>query len=180
MKFFVNKINSVIRWFRIRLYHQYSVADFYRKTFNVEIGSNCRIMDRRLNLFGSEPYLIKIGNSVTLAEDVKLITHDGGVGVLRGRYPNINIYGRICINDNCFIGVNCIILPGVTIGPNSVVGAGSVVTKDVAPNCVVAGVPAREICSVDEYMDKALRKGIQLTTTSEKSKRAEIEAFLSD
>ena len=116
---------------RLRQYNAYTVPNYYRKITDAKIGSGCRIMDRRSNLFGSESYLIEIGNNVTLAEDVKLITHDGGVGVLRGKHENINVYGRIIIHDNCFIGMNAIVLPGLTIGPNSVVGAGAVVTKDV-------------------------------------------------
>lgn len=46
-------------------------------------------------------------------------------------------------------------MPGVSIGPNAVVAAGSVVTKSVPPNSVVAGVPARILCSVEEYAEKA-------------------------
>ena len=53
---------------------------------------------------------------------------------------------------------NSIILPNVTIGPNSVVGAGAVVSKDVPPNTVVAGVPARAICTMDEYKKKCVKK----------------------
>ena len=56
----------------------------------------------------------------------------------------------ITISDNCFIGCHSIILPGVTIGSNSIVGAGSVVTKDIGPNQVWAGNPARFIESIDD------------------------------
>jgi hypothetical protein len=45
-------------------------------------------------------------------------------------------------------------MPGVTIGPNAVVAAGSVVSKDVPPNTVVGGVPAKRICSIDELVDR--------------------------
>lgn len=48
---------------------------------------------------------------------------------------------KIC--RNCDIGINAVILPGVTIGEGSIVGAGAVVTKDVEPNTIVAGVPAK-------------------------------------
>ncbi len=53
--------------------------------------------------------------------------------------------GAVCIEDRVWIGTNVIILKGVTIGTGSVVAAGSVVTRDVAPNTLVAGVPARPI-----------------------------------
>lgn len=71
-------------------------------------------------------------------------------------YKDVIKYGKISIGDNCFIGANVTILPGVTIGPNSIVGAGSVVTKNVEPDSVYAGVPARRICSLREYADKCL------------------------
>ncbi len=144
----------------IRTYDEYSIADFYRQEFGVTIGSNCRIMGKRLNQFGSEPYLISIGNNVTITEDVKFITHDGGVGIFRKEIPGLNVFGKIVIKDNCFIGVNSVLLPNIVIGPNAVVGAGAVVTKDVPENTVVAGVPAKRLMSIEEYKDKALQKGL--------------------
>lgn len=51
----------------------------------------------------------------------------------------------IRIEDDCWIGANATILAGVTIGRGSIVGAGAVVTRDVPPGSVVAGVPARVI-----------------------------------
>lgn len=56
---------------------------------------------------------------------------------------------RISIGHDTWLGAGCIILPGVTIGENCIVGAGAVVTKDVKPNSVVAGVPARFIKSIN-------------------------------
>lgn len=56
--------------------------------------------------------------------------------------------------DNVFIGSNTSILSNVRIGPNAIVAAGSVVTKDVPPNSVVAGVPAKVIGTFDSYMEK--------------------------
>ncbi len=51
----------------------------------------------------------------------------------------------VIIEDDVWIGTNAIILPGVTIGQGAVIGAGAVVTKDVSPYAIVAGVPARLI-----------------------------------
>lgn len=120
----------------------------YARSIGVKVGDNSRIFPCN---FGSEPYLISIGNHVTITNGVSFITHDGGVWVLRDEFPDIDYIRPIIIHDNCFIGINAIILPGVTIGPNSIVGAGSVVTKSVSPNSVVAGVPARAIKSLEEY-----------------------------
>jgi len=64
--------------------------------------------------------------------------------------PNVkkDLKGPI-IEENAKIGANATILPGIAIGRNSIVGAGSVVTKDVLPNCVVAGNPAKVINKID-------------------------------
>ena len=135
-------------------YSEYTVARYFRKQ-GAKIGDNNRIFIRYL---GSEPYLIKIGNKCTICSGVAFFTHDGGVCVFREDIPNINVYGKIEIEDNCFIGAGSIILHDVKIGPNSVVGAGAVVTKNVPPNTVVAGVPAKVICSIDEYRAKSTER----------------------
>lgn len=51
--------------------------------------------------------------------------------------------GHVEIGDNCFVGFGSTILPGVTIGENCVIGAGSVVTRDIPPNSIASGAPAR-------------------------------------
>ncbi|QUH24459.1 2,3,4,5-tetrahydropyridine-2,6-dicarboxylate N-acetyltransferase [Serpentinicella alkaliphila] len=55
----------------------------------------------------------------------------------------------VVIEDDVFIGANVVVLEGVTIGKGSVIAAGSIVTKDVPPNTVVAGVPAKVIKNKD-------------------------------
>ncbi|MED4154765.1 MULTISPECIES: acyltransferase [Priestia] len=128
------------------------------KKAGLQIADDCRLID--FPSFGSEPYLIKIGKHVTISTKVSFFTHDGGTWVFRSqpKYREVIRFGKIEIKDNCFIGHGSIILPGVTIGPNSVVGAGAVVTKDVPPNTVVAGNPAKSIKSVEEYAKKCLEE----------------------
>lgn len=96
------------------------------------------------------PGLITIGDYVTIASNVKLLAHDAGLGYLT-RSTRI---GVIEIGNHVFVGAGSIVLPNVRIGDWSVIGAGSIVTKDVPPNTVVAGNPARFICTTDQYKNK--------------------------
>lgn len=135
----------------------------YLRSLGMRIGDS-HISLRGVNV-GSEPWLIKIGDRVTLTYGVILITHDGASRVIRDKHPHLNqkfgnAYGPIVIEDNCFIGAGTIILPGVTIGCNTVIGAGSVVTKSIPANSVAIGVPARVVKSIDEYEQKHLNSAI--------------------
>ncbi len=122
------------------------------------IGEGCDIFPDVF--FGSEPYLISIGNNVRITFGVKFITHDGGVWTLRkmGLLEDADVFGKIEIGDNTNIGWNVLILPGVKIGRNCVIGAGSIVTKNIPDGSVVAGVPARVIESIEEYYEKVKMK----------------------
>lgn len=106
--------------------------------------------------FGTEPYLIELGNYVRISFDVVFITHDGGTWVFRRekKYQNIVSFGKIVIGDNTFIGARTVIMPGVSVGSNCVIGAGSIVTKDIPNNSVACGNPARVIRTLDEYINK--------------------------
>lgn len=122
----------------------------------LQIADDCRIIS--MPDFGSECFLISIGKHVTLASKVTFVTHDGGTWVFRDqeKYKGVIKFGRITIHDNCFIGNGATIMPGVSIGPNSVVASGSVVTKDVPPNSVAGGVPARILTTVEAYAEACL------------------------
>ena len=95
-------------------------------------------------------WLIDIGDDVTMAPRVHILCHDASTKTFLG-YTKI---GRVTIGNNVFIGADTVVLPGVTIGDNVIVGANSTVTHDVPDNTVVAGTPARVICSLEQYLDK--------------------------
>lgn len=131
----------------------------YLRSLGMQIG-NSQLSLRSVHV-GSEPWLIKIGDQVTVAHGTFLITHDGASRVIRGKHPHLNQkfgngYGPIIIEDNCFIGAGAIILPGVTIGCNTVIGAGSVVTRSIPANSVAVGVPARVVRTIEEFEQKHL------------------------
>lgn len=104
---------------------------------------------------------IYIHNNVEIASGVKLIPHDA-IHEVFNRIPERNDkvkenIGKIEIFDNVFIGANAVILSGVTIGPNVIIGAGAVVTKNIPPNSVVGGVPAKVIGSFEDLYTKRLK-----------------------
>ena len=96
------------------------------------------------------PWLISVGDDVTLATGVKLLAHDASTGRCGVRTK----VGRVCIGNNVFIGANTIVLCNTRIGNNVIVGAGAVVTHDIPDNSVYGGNPARFLCTFDEFKDK--------------------------
>jgi acetyltransferase-like isoleucine patch superfamily enzyme len=151
------------------------------KAYGVPFGYGCRFIAVRRQTFGSEPYLIKLGNKVSMSEGVRFITHDGGVWVLRNIYKeckHVDLFGRIEIGDNVFLGMNVTILPGVTIGNNCIVGTGAIVTKDLPPNSVAAGVPARVLTQTQEYLNKNKHKFIDTKHLIQSEKEQVVPSFL--
>lgn len=104
--------------------------------------------------WGTEPWIISLGENVHITDGVKFLTHDGGTLLFRNKIPSLDITKPITIGNNVYLGNNVLILPGVTIGDNVIVAAGAVVTKNIPSNVVVGGVPARVIKTIDEYLDK--------------------------
>lgn len=97
-------------------------------------------------------YLIEIGDDVTMSVRVTLMAHDASTKKILG-YTKI---GQIHIGNHVFLGANAMVLPNVRIGDYSVIGAGSVVTQDIPAHSVAAGVPARVICTTEEFAEKNL------------------------
>lgn len=98
----------------------------------------------------SNCWLIELGDDIIMSNKVQLIAHDfstmHNTGYVR--------FGKIKIGNRVFIGANSTILMNVSIGDDAIIGAGSVVNKDIPAGMVAAGVPARVICSVEEYRQK--------------------------
>jgi|SRR5690606_32064906 len=128
----------------------------YAKKMGVKIGKNNRIVSCRHGMFGSEPYLVSIGDDCLFSGDIQFLTHDGSLDIFRKEIPNAFIYKPVKVGNNVFIGFRVTIMPGVTIGDNVAIGAGSVVTKDIPANCVAAGVPAKVLRTYDEYKAKMI------------------------
>jgi acetyltransferase-like isoleucine patch superfamily enzyme len=121
----------------------------------MSIGEDCRVYPWA---FGSEPFLIKIGNRVTVTSGVRILTHDGATWLIRDEKGRRQFYARTEIGDNVFVGIDSIIMPGVKIEDNVIIAAGSVVTKSVPAGSVVGGNPARIIGLFSDYREKALSR----------------------
>jgi len=149
----------------MRLWHTFCInilpnnkarAKYFRKhkVFDC-FGDKSYIQTKVVPLYAN---LIRIHNNVKVGKKVEFVTHDVIHSVINGMLSGADVpekVGCIEVNDNVFIGANSTVLYGVSIGPNAIVAAGSVVTKDVPPNTVVAGVPAKVIGSFDKVIEKA-------------------------
>ena len=100
------------------------------------------------HFFGSHVFLDVVFCDITIGDDVTLAGYDyilSHSNVLRGYKADDGGIKPVVIKNGARISINVTILPGVTIGENAVIGAGAVVTKDVPPNCLAAGIPAKPL-----------------------------------
>lgn len=126
------------------------------------VGQNVGISPRHVPLYSE---LIRFHNNIRVARGVEFVTHDTLHRVFN-QSPEVREMlgddeirfhehiGCIEIMDNVFLGAKTIVLDSVRIGPNVIVASGSVVVKDLEPNGIYAGVPAKRIGSFDELVRK--------------------------
>ncbi|AMR26884.1 hypothetical protein A0257_07045 [Hymenobacter psoromatis] len=110
--------------------------------FGTTLGPGCNIMSGAV-----------LTADITLGEGVLVnlnctIGHDVVVGNYCELSPGVHLSGHVALGPNCVLGTGAVVLPGVRIGANSVIGAGSVVTKDIEPDSVAVGIPAKVIGKV--------------------------------
>ncbi len=130
---------------------------YYTKFFKPEFFNGCKHgKNFRSNSYidGLFPDLIEIGDNFISAPGSRILSHDASLLLFAKKMRA----EKTVIGNNVFLGADCLIMAGVKIGNNVIVGAGSVVTKNIDDNSVVAGNPARYICSVDDYVKKCEQK----------------------
>lgn len=155
------------RFFRFTAFRYGMFPNLYRKLCNpgpdeyaeylrrhggfFAIGERCSILTSTVF---TDPAYVRLGNNVQFGSCC-VLGHNGVVKMLNRAFGvKLDSVGKSDFRDNVFIGYGCIVLPGVTIGPNAIVGAGSVVTRDIPPNSVAVGSPARVIGTVEEFIKK--------------------------
>lgn len=121
---------------------------------NIHVGNEC-FVNYNCTFLDVSP--ITLGNGVWIGANVTLATPNHPFLAeerLNADYPDgrhdLEYSEPITIKDGAWICSSATIIGGVTVGENSIVAAGAVVTRDVPPNCIVAGVPARVIRQIDE------------------------------
>ncbi|MDO9441100.1 MAG: acyltransferase [Beijerinckiaceae bacterium] len=93
------------------------------------------------------PWLLEIGRDTGLSVGVMVLTHDSSTRRQTG-YTRI---ARVKIGERVYIGAHAIVLPGTTIGDDVIVAAGAIVRGEIPAGAVVAGVPARQVGTTEEY-----------------------------
>jgi acetyltransferase-like isoleucine patch superfamily enzyme len=129
---------------RRTILHEVRFFNLYRRGLaGLAIGNECFLGDECLLDLAEG---IRLSDQVTLAERVTVLTHMN-VGYqdhpLQARFPAMA--APVILEAGCFVGAGVTILPGITIGARAFVAAGSVVTRDVPPDSLAAGVPARVV-----------------------------------
>ncbi len=132
---------------RRTILHDVRFFNLYRRGLaGLEIGDECFVGDECLLDLAEA---VRLESRVTLAERVLVLTH-ANVGYrdhpLQAHFPAMA--APVVVEAGSFLGASVTVLPGVRVGAQSFVAAGSVVTKDVPPRTLVAGVPARPVRAI--------------------------------
>jgi acetyltransferase-like isoleucine patch superfamily enzyme len=138
-----NRILHIIAYFTF----PFQITVFLHRLRGVKIGKQTHIA-RLVSIDDRNPELVEIGNGVAITTGVIILCHQRDLSNYKpGMYAMHCPFteGKVVIKDGAHIGIGAIILPGVTIGEGAVIGAGSVVTMDIPPYCVAAGIPAKVI-----------------------------------
>lgn len=126
---FVNRIRTILFKGFLR------ITEFkFRHIYGMHLGEGVRI-SRGARLDRTNPRGVHIGDYTAITSGAAVLTHD---------FPN-RMWKDTHIGSHCFLGFNCIVLAGVKVGDHCIVSPNSVVARDVPPNSVVMGNPAKVV-----------------------------------
>ncbi|RHH36047.1 DapH/DapD/GlmU-related protein [Collinsella sp. AM18-10] len=130
-------------------------ADYLRRR-GVEVGEGCYFFDAQtINVDLQRPHMLRFGKYVKVTGYVHILCHDYSRSVvLQSGGGHFGEAGETVIGDNVFIGAHAIVLMGSNIGANSIIGAGAVVSGSWPEGSVIAGNPAKLVCSLSEFASK--------------------------
>ena len=158
-------IFSKIKWRFLHMSRE-KANDFFRRE-GIKVGNNCRI---NCNILTAESYLIELGDNVTISDHVSFITHDNSISkIVDGKS---DLFGKIKIGDNCFIGAHSILMYGVSLPNNTIVASGSVVCKSIDEEYkIIGGNPARIIGDWDKFAQKSEAFGADIKGMTREEKK---------
>ena len=165
---------------KIHTTYQQFIQNIYLKICidkRLKVGRKVRFVE--VPQFGTEPFLIEIGDETTFSNNVRFVNHDGGQNALHffEKYRDVRTFGRIKIGKQCLIGADTILMPGVEMQDNCILGAGSILTTSMKKGSVFAGIPAKFICTVEEYGDKLLANNVMYPRELELD-RSKLDAYI--
>ena len=141
--------------------HKETVHRFFTKQ-GIKIGRGCNVC---CNIVTPESQLILLGDKVTVAGDVEFVTHDNSISKVLTN--TTDLFGKIVIGNNCFIGARSVILYGIELADNIIVAAGSVVCNSFhEERIIIGGNPARKIGTWDSFAAKSKDYAWNLDGTS--------------
>ena len=127
----------------------------------ITLGRGVHVGERCYLWAGDSSGRIRIGDDVLLAPEVFLTASNYGTVAGRRVMDQPKREADVVIGDDVWLGTRVVVLPGVTVGDGAIVGAGSVVTKDVPPNAIAVGVPARVVAWRDGAAPAAAGAGTE-------------------
>ena len=161
----INKLHSTIQDFQQQTYNKICIKN------GLKIGKN--VVIRNKVSFGSEPFLVEIGDESRIGEGTTFVTHSGFTVNLRKLegYEEVRNFGHIKVGKNCAIGNGSVILQNVEIGDNCVLGANSVLSDSMPSHTVYSGNPAKYVCEIEDYGDVLKKTTIDYPLELEKDKK---------
>jgi len=160
VKALINVVNNEYNRLIVETNHSVSVKAL--QGVGIDIADDAIIKGVDVSIDVTRPSLVHIGSKTLLHHGFKLLTHDFATRVFLNAFDEfVPSSGAVWIGDNVWFGENVTVLKGAHIGNNCIIGINSIVMGNIPDNSVAAGIPARVICSLDDYFEKRKKKSVE-------------------